>query len=214
MSASAKHIKRLQEQNRLLAECLADERRLRKQAYRWYMGRLSSRFISLFDWLTYSLRTLPLILCVLCIASTHRPAVRSPKDAANLGKLATHRLVAITNYPPPVLGGTQGVATVTHKMVPIVQPPPPPAPKTVIISYELDMQGQGARGWRYTTNGAPVWVTNYFAPGLLASNFISGLVDLRGRVLTNAAYARSNCFTLPAISNGFYRAFFAPNQKP
>jgi len=44
---AAKHIARLQEQNRLLAECLADERRLRKQAYAWYQKRLKSRWWSM-----------------------------------------------------------------------------------------------------------------------------------------------------------------------
>ena len=38
-----KHIERLQERNRLLSEVLADERRLRKAAYKWYEGRLRSR---------------------------------------------------------------------------------------------------------------------------------------------------------------------------
>lgn len=43
------HIARLQEQNRLLAECLADERRLRKQAYAWYQKRLQNRWWSIVD---------------------------------------------------------------------------------------------------------------------------------------------------------------------
>lgn len=47
-TCSAAHVRRLQEQNRLLAECLADERKLRKEAYRWYRDRLNSRF---FVWL-------------------------------------------------------------------------------------------------------------------------------------------------------------------
>lgn len=42
-------IRRLQERNRLLAECLADERRLRKRAYKYYMDRLRSRFLRFMD---------------------------------------------------------------------------------------------------------------------------------------------------------------------
>lgn len=38
-------IKRLQEQNALLAECLADERALRKKAYDYYQKKLNSRFM-------------------------------------------------------------------------------------------------------------------------------------------------------------------------
>lgn len=45
----ATHIARLQEQNQLLSECLADERRLRKQAYAWYQKRLQNRWWSLID---------------------------------------------------------------------------------------------------------------------------------------------------------------------
>lgn len=39
-----RNISRLQEQNRLLAECLAEERGLRKRAYKHYQIRLQSRF--------------------------------------------------------------------------------------------------------------------------------------------------------------------------
>lgn len=49
MNQYTKHIERLQEQNRLLAECLADERRLRKEAYAVYRKRASSRLISAMD---------------------------------------------------------------------------------------------------------------------------------------------------------------------
>jgi len=52
----AAHVRRLQEQNRLLAECLADERRLRKQAYAWYQKRLQSRWWSLMDMVLLSVR--------------------------------------------------------------------------------------------------------------------------------------------------------------
>ena len=52
----AAHIARLQEQNRLLSECLADERRLRKQAYAWYQKRLQSRWWSLMDVVLLSVR--------------------------------------------------------------------------------------------------------------------------------------------------------------
>jgi hypothetical protein len=48
-SSTANHIARLQEQNRLLAECLADERQLRKQAYAWYQKRLKSRWLSMLE---------------------------------------------------------------------------------------------------------------------------------------------------------------------
>lgn len=49
MSTEVKHIARLQERNRLLAECLADERKLRQEAHGWYRQRLQSRFWSLLD---------------------------------------------------------------------------------------------------------------------------------------------------------------------
>ena len=52
----AAHVARLQEQNRLLAECLADERRLRKNAYAWYQKRLQSRWWSLMDMVLLSVR--------------------------------------------------------------------------------------------------------------------------------------------------------------
>jgi hypothetical protein len=48
-AALRRHVRRLQEQNRLLAECLADERRLRKGAYNWYRERLGSWFYCLWD---------------------------------------------------------------------------------------------------------------------------------------------------------------------
>lgn len=38
------HIRRLQEQNRLLSEMLAQERKLRKEAYAWYQRRLDGKF--------------------------------------------------------------------------------------------------------------------------------------------------------------------------
>lgn len=41
-ACSVAHLRRLQEQNRLLAECLADERKLRKEAYAYYQRRLRS----------------------------------------------------------------------------------------------------------------------------------------------------------------------------
>lgn len=49
-----RHIKRLQEQNRLLAEVIASERKLRKQAYSWYLRRLQSKWWSVIDILTMS----------------------------------------------------------------------------------------------------------------------------------------------------------------
>ena len=51
-----KHIHRLQDQNRLLAECLADERQMRKEAYKWYQDRLNSRFWGLFDMMMRSMK--------------------------------------------------------------------------------------------------------------------------------------------------------------
>lgn len=50
------HTTRLQEQNRLLSECLADERRLRKEAYAWYQKRLQSRFWGVMDMMLMSLK--------------------------------------------------------------------------------------------------------------------------------------------------------------
>jgi hypothetical protein len=44
-----KQIKRLQRQNAILAEVIAEERCLRQKAYAWYMKRLNSRFMWLFD---------------------------------------------------------------------------------------------------------------------------------------------------------------------
>ena len=52
----AAHIARLQDQNRLLAECLSDERRLRKQAYKWYQERLHSKWWCLIDMCLLSVR--------------------------------------------------------------------------------------------------------------------------------------------------------------
>lgn len=46
-----KHIKRLEEEKRLLTEMLIQERRLRKAAYGWYRGRLRSRFWWLVDFM-------------------------------------------------------------------------------------------------------------------------------------------------------------------
>jgi hypothetical protein len=43
------HIRRLQEQNRLLAEMLTDERAYRKRAYDWYRGRLRHRWSWIVD---------------------------------------------------------------------------------------------------------------------------------------------------------------------
>lgn len=48
-------IRRLQEENRLLASALTDECRLRQNAYRWYRARLESRFLCLADLLLGSL---------------------------------------------------------------------------------------------------------------------------------------------------------------
>lgn len=48
-SCARRHIARLQEQNRLLAECLAEERKKRKEAYAWYQKRLRSKFYSVLD---------------------------------------------------------------------------------------------------------------------------------------------------------------------
>lgn len=44
-----RHIKRLREQNQLLAEVVATERKARKQAYAWYFARLNNRLLWLFD---------------------------------------------------------------------------------------------------------------------------------------------------------------------
>lgn len=44
-----RHIKRLREQNALLAEVVASERKLRKEAYAWYFNRLNSKLFWLYD---------------------------------------------------------------------------------------------------------------------------------------------------------------------
>lgn len=44
-----RQIKRLQDRNRLLAEVVADERRMRHAAYKWYQDRLASKWAFLFD---------------------------------------------------------------------------------------------------------------------------------------------------------------------
>ncbi len=44
-----KHIARLQARNKVLAEALADERILRKKAYKYYNDRLNSRFFAFWD---------------------------------------------------------------------------------------------------------------------------------------------------------------------
>ena len=54
-----KQIRRLQEQNKLLAECLADERGRRKRAYEWYQNRLHSRLWTIFDITMMGLRRWP-----------------------------------------------------------------------------------------------------------------------------------------------------------
>lgn len=54
-----RHIARLQEQNRLLAEVVATERRARKQAYAWYFNRLRSRFWFIVDYILMSQGKLP-----------------------------------------------------------------------------------------------------------------------------------------------------------
>jgi len=54
-----KQIRRLQEQNKLLAECLADERGRRKRAYDWYQNRLHSRLWTIFDMTMMGLRRWP-----------------------------------------------------------------------------------------------------------------------------------------------------------
>lgn len=45
------HIKRLQDQVRVLGEALADERTRRQKAYKWYQDKLSSRWGSFVDWI-------------------------------------------------------------------------------------------------------------------------------------------------------------------
>jgi hypothetical protein len=49
-----RHIKRLQEQNRLLAEVIASERKARKGAYAWYFNRLQSKFWFVVDYMLWS----------------------------------------------------------------------------------------------------------------------------------------------------------------
>ena len=44
-----RHVERLQDENRLLASVLADERRLRQRAYGWYQRRLNGRLMWLVD---------------------------------------------------------------------------------------------------------------------------------------------------------------------
>ncbi len=51
------HIQRLQDRNRLLAECLADERRLRKNAYAHYQRRIDSKFFWCIDVMTEVMRS-------------------------------------------------------------------------------------------------------------------------------------------------------------
>lgn len=58
MDAKLKQIKRLQDQNKILAECLADERRLRKLAYGWYQRRLLSKWGAVLDLIMISLKRL------------------------------------------------------------------------------------------------------------------------------------------------------------
>ena len=48
-SIESKHVARLIEQNRLLAECLAEERKLRKDAYKWYSDRLNNKIQAFWD---------------------------------------------------------------------------------------------------------------------------------------------------------------------
>ncbi len=50
-----KQIKRLQEKNVLLAECLCEERQLRKGAYNWYQNRLKSKLSWITDYLYFSM---------------------------------------------------------------------------------------------------------------------------------------------------------------
>ncbi len=57
-----RHIQRLQDRNKALADALADERILRQNAYTYYHKRLNSRIMSFFDmyfaflWSAYSKR--------------------------------------------------------------------------------------------------------------------------------------------------------------
>jgi hypothetical protein len=51
--ARNKHIERLQQRNRELAEALAEERIRRKQAWHYYQKRLNSRFLFLMDWVSH-----------------------------------------------------------------------------------------------------------------------------------------------------------------
>jgi len=50
-NAYINQIKRLQERNNLLAEVLSEERKLRKNAYSWYMKRLGNKFLWIFDYI-------------------------------------------------------------------------------------------------------------------------------------------------------------------
>jgi len=52
--ARNKHIERLQQRNRELAEALAEERIKRKQAWHYYQKRLKSRFYFLMDFVSYA----------------------------------------------------------------------------------------------------------------------------------------------------------------
>lgn len=51
------HIKRLQDQCKVLGEVLAEERTLRKKAYAWYQKRLRSSFWGVIDMLTFNVRS-------------------------------------------------------------------------------------------------------------------------------------------------------------
>lgn len=50
-----KHIARLEERNRVLAEMLVEERKMRRAAYGWYRGRLRSRIDTFFSAMLYVL---------------------------------------------------------------------------------------------------------------------------------------------------------------
>lgn len=145
------------------------------------------------------------IYIVLAILSIGAVKLRSPKDAANQPPAVRKPAPAATMPPIPTPRTNQTRAFVL----------PPPAPKTVIVAYELDMQGQGARGWLYDTNGRAVWTTNFFAPGILSNLFVSGLMTLDGRNITNAAYARSNRFVVRmTATNESFRAFWGRKVRP
>lgn len=51
------HIKRLEAHNRELASALVEERIYRKKAYDWYQKRLLSRWMAIFDMMTWSMRS-------------------------------------------------------------------------------------------------------------------------------------------------------------